>query len=90
VTQLNLNFPVPDVVKYEVTVGYIDDSYWDDGSRWTSKVFVFDTAQLARTFISTTLQEGLRVQAYTFQVDRAHIKVARVSRRLLALQEFIA
>jgi hypothetical protein len=28
-------------IVYKLVIGYVDNSYWDDGSRWTSKTVSF-------------------------------------------------
>ncbi len=44
---------------YEVTVGFVDTSYWDDGDRPTLKRIKFEKRNDAIAFILTTLEHGL-------------------------------
>lgn len=47
--------------KYTVRVSYVDDSYWDDGSRWTSHTFKFTKLVDAVTFARDAVAKGCKV-----------------------------
>lgn len=44
--------------KYRVRIAFVDDSYWDDGSRWTSETFRFDKRQAAIDFAKKAISDG--------------------------------
>lgn len=46
------------VTKYKVRIAYVDDSYWDDGSRWTSETYKFDKRQEAIDFAKNSIAKG--------------------------------
>lgn len=65
--------------EFTVRVGYVDDSYWDDGSRWTSQTFKFKAEEEAITFAREALTKGLKLRGQNGEVyarpDKDHICV---------------
>ena len=59
------------VTKYKVRVAFVDDSYWDDGSRWTSETFRFDKRQEAIDFAKKCISEGIIIDG---QYDAVSVK----------------
>ena len=45
---------------YVVRVGYVDDTYWDDGSRWTWHRFPFKTQGEAVAFAREATTRGCK------------------------------
>lgn len=68
---------------YKVRIQYVDDTYWDDGSRWTSQFFPFQTRKAAIAFARTAVSDGCEVrgQRGTLLVrpDRSNVTVIRTS-----------
>jgi hypothetical protein len=48
--------------EYQVRVGYVDDTYWDDGSRCTSEWFSFKTQKEAVAFAQEATTKGCLVR----------------------------
>jgi len=46
------------ITKYRVRISFVDDSYWDDGSRWTSETFKFNKRQEAINFARKAISHG--------------------------------
>ena len=49
------------VTKYRVRIAFVDDSYWDDGSRWTSETFKFAKRQEAIDFANSSIAKGITI-----------------------------
>lgn len=49
-------------VRYTVRVAFVDDSYWDDGSRWTSRKFEFKSQKEAIGFALEATTKGCTVK----------------------------
>lgn len=66
---------------YVVRVSFVDDTYWDDGSRWTSQVFEFSKRKYAVAFAQEALSKGCRCKGQCGEVlvrpDRRDITVER-------------
>lgn len=48
--------------KYTVRIDFVDDSYWDDGSRWTYQIFKFDNQKDAIAFAQEASTKGCKLQ----------------------------
>lgn len=70
-------------IKYRVCVSYVDDSYWDDGSRWTSKTFKFDKRQESIDFAKECISKGCTLPGQNGEVrtrpTKEDIKIYRDS-----------
>lgn len=55
--------------KYRVRIAFVDDSYWDDGSRWTSETFKFTKRQEAIDFAKNTIAKGITVDGQNGKVS---------------------
>jgi hypothetical protein len=70
-------------IKYRVRISFVDDSYWDDGSRWTSEIFRFKKRQDAINFAEEALKKGCTVtgqnSSLTIRPDKRDITIYRDS-----------
>lgn len=68
---------------YEVKIRFVDDSYWDDGSRWTSRTFRFDNLKEAVEFAREVYKAGRVVNGLhgtvTTRPSEDDIEVTRIS-----------
>lgn len=55
--------------KYRVRIAFVDDSYWDDGSRWTSETFRFNKRQEAIDFAKNSIAKGITIDGQSGKVD---------------------
>lgn len=55
-------------VRYTVRVAFVDDSYWDDGSRWTRRTFDFKSQKDAVSFANEALSKGLTIKGQCGEV----------------------
>lgn len=69
------------VTKYRVRIAFVDDSYWDDGSRWTSETFKFAKRQEAIDFALKATIQGLTVDGQNgkvnFRPDKRDVTIFR-------------
>lgn len=49
------------MTRYRVVITFVDSSYWDDGSRYTSRTFKFDRRKDAIAFAKSALSSGLKI-----------------------------
>jgi hypothetical protein len=57
------------ITKYRVRISFVDDSYWDDGSRWASETFKFNKRQEAINFANNAIAKGIVVDGQSGKVD---------------------
>jgi len=55
--------------KYSVRIAFVDDSYWDDGSRWTRRTFDFKTQKEALAFANEALAKGCTIKGQCGDVN---------------------
>lgn len=65
---------------YVVRIAFVDDSYWDDGSRWTSQTFHFKGKAEAVAFARKAVTEGC-----TFEGQNGEVR-ARPDARDIAVE----
>lgn len=46
------------MTEYIIKVLFVDDSYWDDGSRWSTREFSFDTYKKSSEFYKKLKESG--------------------------------
>lgn len=74
---------------YAVRVAYVDDSYWDDGSRWTSQTFKFDKKADAITFAREAVKKGVTLKGQNGDVrTRPNVEDVSVTRTTLSRVEW--
>lgn len=56
-------------IKYKVRISFVDDSYWDDGSRWTSESYVFEKRQKAIDFAKDCIANGILIDGQNGEVN---------------------
>lgn len=57
------------VIKYKVRISFVDDSYWDDGSRWTSETYRFEKRQKAIDFANDCIAKGILIDGQNGEVN---------------------
>lgn len=70
-------------IKYRVRIAFVDDSYWDDGSRWTSETWKFEKRQKAIDFAKDAMTKGIMIDGQNGKVqvrpDKKDISIHRDS-----------
>lgn len=68
---------------YTVKVAYVDDSYWDDGSRWTHQKFSFGKRAEAIAFAAEATTNGCKVKGQNKELfvrpEARDVRVERTS-----------
>lgn len=50
------------ISSYEVSIRFVDSSYWDDGSRYTNRTFRFDSRKKTFEFVESLRESGVQVK----------------------------
>ena len=66
-------------IKYKVCINFVDDTYWDDGSRWTHQTFNFDNLSQAVDFAKKAITKGCTLNGkhdtISIKIDKDDIKI---------------